>query len=486
VPTPTPPAPPARPLGWSPGALVFVAAWVVGAAIARLTGAAAVILVLAGAAVALVLELAAGWLAIRRARVLDIETAPTCTAGTSTTGRLTTAHLPAGARAALATVEDATPIAVASTADPAVTLRFPAPGVVSEIDVCIEAAGPAGLIWWRRRHRLGIDPVYVAPAAAGSPLPVTVAAAPIDGSSTATRGNHGGEIDGVRAWRDGDAAAGVHWPSSLRTGELIVHDRRASAEQAWTIDLDQLRGPDDGARLRRTLDEGLHGGHRVGVVTTLGGAKLADDGPGEAPRSEPTAAPAAGAPTAHETRVTTPEDAAMWAARVAQAAPSGRVTGRRRPLLRRELRRRDLEGDAAVRPLSRWMTALATVIALGMLLGALGASTAVTAASVVGVAGGAWLSLRLAGIDGTRPLALRVAMGLSAVAALAWIAVDARGVDGLLAALGGLGAGRRSTLGPRELGLPAHPEDPGHGERAAPDHHARAPRFVEHGQDICG
>ncbi len=62
----------------------------------------------------------------------------------------------------------------------------------------------------------------------------------------AQRGNHRGDVDGVRAWRDGDAVGSIHWPSSLRVGDLIVHDRAAVADEHWVVDLDGLvAGPVD-------------------------------------------------------------------------------------------------------------------------------------------------------------------------------------------------------------------------------------------------
>ncbi len=61
-----------RPAGWSPGAGTLVGAWLAGAAIARLTGASAVILLLAAALVAMGFEVVAGWWSARTAHVRSI------------------------------------------------------------------------------------------------------------------------------------------------------------------------------------------------------------------------------------------------------------------------------------------------------------------------------------------------------------------------------------------------------------------------------
>ena len=45
---------------------------------------------------------------------------------------------------------------------------------------------------------------------------------------------------GVAAVVEGDPVGAIHWPSSLRAGGLIVHDRTATSDQRWEVDLDEL------------------------------------------------------------------------------------------------------------------------------------------------------------------------------------------------------------------------------------------------------
>ena len=56
-------------------------------------------------------------------------------------------------------------------------------------------------------------------------------AAHLGGELAGTPGAIAGEIDGVRPWREGDGDKAVHWASTLRSGELVVHDHRHDAER---------------------------------------------------------------------------------------------------------------------------------------------------------------------------------------------------------------------------------------------------------------
>ena len=181
---------------------------------------------------------------------------------------------------------------------------FRDPGIVTLLHTTIELAGPLGLIWWRhrsddRRRARCTSPPWVTMHSS----PSTSSSARHEGLVAAQRGNHRGDVDGVRPWRDGDAVGSIHWPSSLRVGDLIVHDRAAVADEHWVVDLDELiAGPVDdstAARLRYTLDEGLRRGHDVAV--RIGGESF---------------------------QVRSDDDAATWAAWTAEAV--AHATRRRR------------------------------------------------------------------------------------------------------------------------------------------------------------
>ena len=130
------------------------------------------------------------------------------------------------------------------------TGTFEQRGVIEWLDVAVRSAGVPGLVWWQRRHRAHIDQLVIAPRANGPGAHVDIEA---DGQNGAADAGYAGagddELDGIRPWRDGDSERSVHWPSSLRSGTLVVHDHHSSAPQRWIVrsnplaaDLDEEAG----------------------------------------------------------------------------------------------------------------------------------------------------------------------------------------------------------------------------------------------------
>lgn len=404
-----------RPAGWAPGTSTLLGAWIAGAAIARLTGATAVILLLAAAVVAFAFELAAGWWAARSIRVDSVITPPVVTVGRPCR-LLVDLDAPTTAQAIerrriTVTLTDGTALG----GDPAET-SFATPGKVDALTVRVDAAGPAGLIWWRRCTDVGIDELYVAPVAQGPLVDVESVGADVEGTTEARRGNHGGEIDGVRPWRQGDSTNSVHWASSLRTDELIVHDRLATTDERWIVDLDAARSA--AARMRWTLDEARRNGHAVAVRTADGSLH----------------------PVADE------DAAARWSAIAVQAhtdtstdgseTRTGRTLG---AILRRELSFRTpvFETETAITGLARWSAAAAAFASMAMLVGALDRSATVLGVVFGTVVLGAGTSLWIARRSGRRPLILQLAIVAAISVALAAIVAQFADVNGLLAALRG-------------------------------------------------
>ncbi len=207
----------------------------------------------------------------------------------------------------------------------------------------------------------------------------------------------------------------MHWASSLRTDELIVHDRLTSAEQRWIVDLGSASS--EASRLRWTLTEGRRQGHDVSVRTA--------DGVEHVVHNE--------------------DDAARWSAIAAQIhtdRPDQHPDAHQRRLvdtLRRPIRLSSptIETDTAISGIARWTAAGAAVASMGMLVGALDGSAAILAMVVGSVALGAVVSLWVARRSGRRPLLMQLAIVATILVALAAIAVQAADVDGLLAALRG-------------------------------------------------
>ena len=420
-----------RPVAWSPGTVALAAAWVAAGAVARLTGAPAVIAVMVALAVGAVLDAITGWLVVRQPVVHGIVGPDVVDVDVEARIAIDIA-LPAARRVRRLVVVDVTTGEVVGAGDDridddrlrvrtegpgsddhvdhvVVTCRFERPGVIDTLRIDVEAVGALGLLWWRRSSTVSGSRIHVAPLAAGTLVDVDSSPTTLDGPAATRRGIHHGDVDGVRPWRDGEPVVAVHWPSSLRSGSLIVHDRSASSEQRWTVEVSSLPDP-PGARLRATIDEGLRRGHRVTIVD------------------------ASGAPS----DVTTDDEAARWAAEVESsrdtAAAPDRVPFWRRPL---GGHRRRVEPDSAVPVRARWAAALAAFCALTTLVGGLTWSNTLVLAIGVAIAGGAVVSLQIARRAGRRPLALQVAIVVAIVAALTAIALDARDVDGLVAALRG-------------------------------------------------
>ena len=395
----------------SPGGATFVGAWLAGVGIARLTGAAAVVLLLVGSMVAFAAAAVSGWFRLRRVTIdgvvapelIDVEEdVAVKVAVRDRPGRRAPLHLD------LRTPTDE-PIGGGWAGAGSVTARFPVAGVHDRLVVRLSSAGAAGIVWWQRSVAVEVDPIKVAPHARGDLLEVESTSDRRDGDVPAPGIGHG-EIDGIRPWREGDADHAVHWPSTMRAGELIVRDRTTTAETRWVLHLDRLstEAADErlatAERVRHTLEEGLHRGCAVTVV----------DGDDETP-------------------VRTPGDAARIAARV---AASGSCAAAREPWYRRSLSLGADEHELAVSRAARWSAAAASATAIGMLLGALGAAPTSFGLAAAGLTVGAWASLHF-GPDRPRPWWLRLGLAVAAVAALVVVTNDASGVDGLLRALRG-------------------------------------------------
>ena len=398
----------ARPAGAAKGASAFVGSWVVVFAIGRLTGSAAVVLLLVVGVVGLVAGALSGARRLRALHSLDVRTAPTSTVGetlrvhvtASDTGRSRT---PVDVVLDLDGHRSSAPVVDGHATIETVARRA---GTITALRGIASTTGPGGLVRWQRAFEIGIDPLLVAPRPEGDLLDAgrddTTTAGP---TSSNRHGPRDGDIDGVRPWRPGEGDQAIHWPSTVRSRQIVAHDRQPSVETRWTVPLDS-----DPGRLLRTLTTGLRRGHLVRVTT--------DDGPVE---------------------VRTQGDAHRWATVAAdrERARSGSdddadVDERLRSTLRRSS---SVDEPIVFSSRSRWLAALSAAVALNMLIGALGGELGPRLLATLGVALGAAVSVRFR--DGVVPLPVRAAVIVAAVGALARIAVQAQGVGGLVDALRG-------------------------------------------------
>ncbi len=104
---------------------------------------------------------------------------------------------------------------------------------------------------------------------AGMPVPVDAE----DGGGGTPRGALAGEASGVREHRPGDPVRRIHWPSTLRTGTLIVRSHEAEPQSEHEIHLrtrDEHAGEAFEANVRWAASECvrlLESGARVGLRT---------------------------------------------------------------------------------------------------------------------------------------------------------------------------------------------------------------------------
>jgi transglutaminase-like putative cysteine protease/uncharacterized protein (DUF58 family) len=404
-----------RPAGISVGTFAFAGAWFVGTAIARLTGAAAVLLVLAAGLVALASAALSSLLSTRSVTSAQLRVAGTVDVDAPVNANLSIDALPTNGDVVVRILHGDAEIVRCDRSDfddaghADVAAVFPTPGIVKEVIIEVIATGAPGLFWTRRRMTVGIDSIAVAPAPDGPMLEIATALSRDAGEHSAARGRTDGDVDGVRPWREGEDDSSVHWSSSLRSRTLIVHDRAASREERWTIALPSETIDEAAAsRLLFTSFEGIRLGHEVAIATPASTRTLHDT-------------TEARSFAAH----------AIGAARLPRDVPT--------PWYRRTLRLRTRhEAPRALDPVSRIATACSSLIAIGMLLGALGSRPAILGLIALGLALGVASSLQFGtGSDSVKPWRLRIGVGTATLGALAYVASTVGGVGGLLAALRG-------------------------------------------------
>jgi protein-glutamine gamma-glutamyltransferase len=266
-----------RPAGFSRGASSLVFAGLLSAAIALLTGAVAVIVLLVGLLVAFGAGVLAGWWTVRHADVDAVSTATLVDAGDELAWRVQSRSR---ARVHGELRIGGAPVAAGWLDDGATLLHGTAPrrGEYDRVEVRWAAAGRMGMYWWRRTRLLPIATLSVAPRAAES-------AAPVDRSGSASSEHLAAsllagrdDVDGVRSWREGDELTAVHWPATLRTGELVIRQRHRDVDERWLVHARAGSADPDGeaARVRTAVDSGLASGARVSVQVSDGASPAVD------------------------------------------------------------------------------------------------------------------------------------------------------------------------------------------------------------------
>ncbi|HUR23578.1 MAG TPA: DUF58 domain-containing protein [Acidimicrobiales bacterium] len=146
----------------------------------------------------------------------------------------------------------------------------PRRGVFEQVAAEIRSAGPLGLVWWRRRVRVGLAaPLEVGPRPVDTTV-TEVARAGGSGPDAAFRGRTGHElVRSVREYFPGDPLRLVHWPATARAGGLIVKELEDPELPRLAIVVD-LRGSVAVAEEAASRAAGLAGAAlRDGVPVTL-------------------------------------------------------------------------------------------------------------------------------------------------------------------------------------------------------------------------
>ena len=389
--------------GLSAGGTGLALSWLGGAAIARLTGATPVVIVLIAGLALFLIAAVDGWLALHRTAIGSVTLPPTSTQGEvfGLAAELTASRpVWVEARVRGGSVAGAWSDASRWAARGSVRRR----GVVDSVEMRVRSAGGLGLVWWSRRFDVAVDPHLVAAAAVHGDVPIDRSPASSEGGAPGATGAVAGEIDGVRPWREGDSEKFVHWASSMRTGTLVVHDRRNDSDEHWVVRPRRGTADPDGEAggARWALEQGLRAGARMQVVI--------DD-------AEPV-------------NILDVDAAARWSA----TAELGDVA---EPKQSWWSRRRSAEPETTAPMTARWWAAGATFVSLAMLAGALGYGPFAVVVIAASVVAGALVSGRTL-VTGEQPSSLiRTLIGLGALAGLGVVVASSGRFEGLLAFLRG-------------------------------------------------
>ena len=382
-----------RPVGVSAGGIGLLLAWLGGATMAHLTGATPVVIVLASGAVLFAAAVVAGSLTLRSVIVGDVRLPPSVTQGEPFTLQLEIgSSRPVWIE--LRTGDHLVASGWASNGRFVGSASIERRGKIDSFEARVRSAGATGLFWWARRFELVVDGPLVAARLRQHDVPIDRSAFGDHGDAAGASGAISGEIDGVRPWREGDSEKFVHWASTVRSGELVVHDRRGDTAEVWVV-RPRIGTPEpdvEAGAARSALEQGLRVGASVGVAIGDGAVVPIDD----------------------------PAAAAHWSALV-DLGPDPE------PIRTGGWRSGSPEPETTASVAARWWTAAATFVSLAMLSTALGYSGVVTVLAGLGIVAGAAVSTKWL-TTGEQPSALTRALvgGATVLAVILVVAASGR------------------------------------------------------------
>ena len=171
--------------GVAHGVPALVIAWMAAGMIALLTGATAVVILLAIGLVTAAAALLTGWFAVRRAKVVAVSTAGLASVDDDMVWHVdATTRRPVFARVRLTATHGVTHTVAHGWLDSgrvALAGTTPDRGVYHAATVELSGAGRMGLVWWTRATVVAIDELAVAPRASGDHAPLDRAASSDEG-----------------------------------------------------------------------------------------------------------------------------------------------------------------------------------------------------------------------------------------------------------------------------------------------------------------
>lgn len=172
-------------------------------------------------------------------------------------------------------------------------------GVVEVVGVEAECAAPLGLVWWRARRRMRLDPpMVVGPAVIDHDVRSTGDAGPEGGEVGGARAGEGDVTRGARPYRPGDPVRLLHWPATARRGVPMVkdleHERRPAVVVAVDLSGDAAEQDVAAGRAAGACHAALAAGRRTVLLTVVRDRVIAEQvhGPREVARRLAWAQPA--------------------------------------------------------------------------------------------------------------------------------------------------------------------------------------------------
>jgi uncharacterized protein (DUF58 family) len=169
------------------------------------------------------------------------------------------------------------PIALRRTTTVAYRLPTTRRGIVTVGPMQVVVADPFGLATARTRAAPAVDVTVLPRVDDIPPLPRTVGPDPDGSAETGSLGRSGEDFAALRPYIVGDDLRRVHWPSSARTGDLLVRQHDVPWQGRVCVVLDQRRQAGDAEAFERVVSAAasvlrahLRRGDHVRLVTTSG------------------------------------------------------------------------------------------------------------------------------------------------------------------------------------------------------------------------